>query len=116
MQDQWGIIISAGGLLIVVLSAVGGLVWRLSRIEIAIRNEYTEEVAAIRAEHAREIASLSAKLYQVEIWARDEFVRKGSFETVIARMEKGFGDLRNEIAQRLDKMTDRIEHIVHTDR
>jgi hypothetical protein len=99
MQDL-GVLISAAGLALLVLTSVGGLVWKLARIEAALRAEYT-----------REIATLQAKLYQVEIWARDEFVRKGSFETVIARMERGFGDLRQEITARLDKMTDRIEHI-----
>jgi hypothetical protein len=53
----------------------------------------------------------AAKLYQVEIWARDEFVRKASFETVVARLERGFGELKSEITGRLDRMTDRIEHI-----
>jgi len=106
-----GIMISAAGLAILILTSVCGLVWKLSRIEIGLRAEYMEEVAELRDAHAKEIAALSAKLYQVEIWARDEFVRKGSFEAVIARMEKGFGDLRSEITQRLDKMTDRIEHI-----
>lgn len=115
MQD-WGIVISAAGLAILVLSSVGGLVWKLSRIEIALRAEYTEEVTAIRAEYIKELAALSGKLYQVEIWARDEFVRKGSFEVVIARMERGFSDLKQEISARLDRMTDRIEHIGHHDR
>ena len=113
---EWGVMISAAGLAILVLTSVGGLVWKLSRIEIGLRSEYSEEIAAMKAHQVQELAVLSAKLYQMEIWSRDEFVRKGSFEAVIARMEKGFGDLRNEIAQRLDKMTDRIEHIGHGER
>lgn len=116
MQPDWGTIISAAGLLIVVLSSVGGLVWRLSRVEAAAKADYTEKIAEIRDEHAKEIAALSAKLYQVEIWARDEFVRKGSFETVIARMERGFSDLKTEISSRFDRMTDRIEHIGQHDK
>jgi hypothetical protein len=55
--------------------------------------------------------ALSAKLYQVEIWARDEFVRKSSFETVVARVERGFADLKTEISSRLDKMSDKIDHM-----
>ncbi|WP_167771407.1 hypothetical protein [Bradyrhizobium niftali] len=54
---------------------------------------------------------MAAKLYQVEIWARDEFVRKSSFETVVARVERGFVDLKTEISNRLDKMADKIDHI-----
>lgn len=55
--------------------------------------------------------ALSAKLYQIEIWARDEFVRKASFETVVARVERGFVDLKTEISSRLDKMADKIDHM-----
>ena len=104
-------LIAAATLGIMVLSSVGGLVWKLSRIEIGLRAECEVKVAELEKKHAIEIAALSAKLYQIEIWSRDEFVRKGSFEIVIARMEKGFDQLRGEITQRLDKMTDRIEHI-----
>ena len=75
-----------------------------------MRAESAAEIARINTEHAKEIAALQANVYQV-VWARDEFVRKGSFEIVIARMERVFGELRSEIAQRLDKMADRIEHI-----
>jgi len=59
----------------------------------------------------RRAEALAAKLYQVEIWARDEFVRKSSFETVVARVERGFVDLKTEISNRLDKMADKIDHI-----
>ncbi len=102
---DWTLVVAAISLEVVILSSAIGVVWKLSRSEMALRTEFT-----------RELAALSAKVYQVEIWSRDEFVRKGSFEAVIARMEKGFGDLRSEITQRLDKMADRIEHFGHHDR
>lgn len=107
-EISWSLVVSVASLVLVILSSVGGLVWKLSRIEIGLRAEAAAEVAEIRAHQAQEYAALSAKLYQVEIWSRDEFVRKGSFETVITRMEKGFGDLRSEISGRLDRLTERL--------
>lgn len=95
---NWTLVISAVSLEIVIITSAVGLVWKLSRTEVGLRAEFTEKIAA-----------LSAKVYQVEIWARDEFVRKGSFEVIIARMEKGFGDLRAEISQRLDRLSDKID-------
>ncbi|OKO70392.1 hypothetical protein AC629_40420 [Bradyrhizobium sp. NAS80.1] len=100
MADNIGVMIAAAGLAIVILSSVGGLVWKLARQE-----------AQLRAEHNAEISALKEKLYQVEIWARDEFVRKGSFDLVVGRLEKGFSDLRSEIAGRLDRMGEKIDHI-----
>ena len=107
---DWNLVIAAISLEAVILGSAMGLVWKLSRSEMAMRAEYTKEIATSRSDSVKAIAELSAKIYQTEIWARDEFVRKGSFEAVIARMEKGFGDLRSEITQRLDKVADRIEH------
>jgi hypothetical protein len=95
---DWSLIIAAMSLEIVILSSAVGVVWKLSRTEMALRAEFTKASA-----------DLAAKVYQVEIWSRDEFVRKGSFELVIARMEKGFGDLRNEISSRLDRLSDKID-------
>jgi hypothetical protein len=65
-MQEWGVIISAAGLAILVLTSVGGLVWKLSRIEIGLRAEYSEEIAEIKADAVKELAALSAKLYQVE--------------------------------------------------
>lgn len=121
-MQEWSIVISAAGLAVVILSSVVGLVWKLSRIELALRSEFStavseiqdghaRELADIRTSHAKEVGDLQAKVYQVEIWSRDEFVRKGSFELVVGRMERGLADLRGEITGRLDKMTDKIDHL-----
>lgn len=83
-MEHASIIISAVGVGIAALSAIVGVVWRLS-----------------------------AKIYMVEIWARDEFVRKSSFETVVSRLEKGLGDLGDKIEGRFDKMAERLEKIPH---
>lgn len=56
---------------------------------------------------------LSGKIYQVEIWARDEFVRKSSFETVVTRLEKSMELLGNKIEAAVEKMASRIEHLDH---
>jgi hypothetical protein len=74
-------------------------------IKDATKLRKNAEVANAKAD------ALSAKLYQIEIWVRDEFVRKSSFETVVARVERGFADLKTEISSRLDKMSDKIDHM-----
>ncbi len=96
------IYIAAGGFAVVVLSSAMGVVWRLSRIEISIRADY-----------GRQIAELQAKVYQVEIWARDEFVRKGSFEMVVTRLENSMLALGAKIETAVDKMAAKIENMNH---
>lgn len=97
---DWTLIIAAVSLEIVILTSAVGIVWKLTRTEMALRAEFTKDLAA-----------LSAKVYQVEIWARDEFVRKGSFETVVARLEKTMEMMGTKIENAVDKMATRIENL-----
>lgn len=83
-MDSPEFVITAVGVGIAAVSGIVGVVWRLS-----------------------------SKIYTVEIWARDEFVRKSSFETVVGRLERGMDDLGNKIQVRLDKISERIEKIPH---
>lgn len=95
---DWSLAIAAATLELVVLTSAITVVWKIARSE-----------ATMRADFNKALADLSGKVYQTEIWSRDEFVRKGSFEIVIVRMEKGFTDLRAEIGGRLDKVSEKID-------
>jgi hypothetical protein len=99
---DWTLIVAAGSLELVILSSAIGITWRLSRVEVGLRAEFTKEVA-----------SLQAKVYQVEIWSRDEFVRKGSFELVVARLENTMQLMGTKIETAVDKMATRIENLTH---
>lgn len=113
---DWGLAIAAGTLELVVLSSAIGVVYRITRVEVSLRAEYTKEIAMIRAESTASIAALSGKLYQVEIWARDEFVRKGSFETVVSRLERTMELMGTKIETAVDKMATEIKNLGHHDR
>jgi hypothetical protein len=106
---EWGVIIAAAGLAILLLTTVGGLIWKLSRIEISVRAEADEKINNVRADAEDKINAQREKLYQVEIWARDQFVRKGSFELVVARIELGMRDLGTRVEGAVDKMTARFD-------
>jgi hypothetical protein len=95
---EWGVIIAAIGCVILIMTTFGGVIWKLSRIEIGVRAEADEKINALRE-----------KVYQLEIWARDEFVRKGSFELVVARIELGMRDLGARVEGAVDKMTARLD-------
>ncbi|MGY3527677.1 hypothetical protein [Bradyrhizobium sp. USDA 4452] len=120
----WGAIVAAIGVLGTIITfwtrysdritkaeaaaaAAGTAVAEVKRAsELAIAEAKREAQEAAEASRA-----LAAKLYQVEIWSRDEFVRKTSFENVVRRLEAGFSELRTDIGGRLDRMTDRIEAV-----
>jgi hypothetical protein len=101
LMENLGIILSAIGLALVIATSVAGVVWK---------------VASLRADFSEQISDLKEKVYKVEIWARDEFVRKGSFETVVARLEKGMEMMATKVETAVEKMASRIETINHHDR
>lgn len=88
-MEHAGLIISAIGLLLALLTALCGLVWWLST----------------------QLWAQKEKTYQIEIWARDEFVSKDSFGLVVGRVEKSIADFRGEFAGRLDKISDKIDRM-----
>ncbi|MFT4115410.1 hypothetical protein [Bradyrhizobium sp.] len=83
-MENLGLIISAIGVAVAAVSGIVGVVWRLS-----------------------------TKIYQVEIWARDEFVRKSSFEIAISRMEKSMESMATKVETAVEKMSRRFEKVDH---
>lgn len=121
---DWTLVVAAGSLELVILSSAMGVVWKLTRTEVSLRSEFNKEVAAIRADAAKEVAAIrseaaaelatvNAKVYRVEIWCRDEFVRKGSFDLVVGRLEKSMELLGAKVENAVDKMATRIENLSH---
>lgn len=108
MEIGASVIVSAIGIVITLLGAGGGIIWRLSRIEIALR----VEIAGARAEATAQINAVQAKIYQVEIWARDEFVRKTSFEAVVSRLERSMEQLATKVETSVERFTTKVDQIV----
>ncbi|WP_029083878.1 hypothetical protein [Bradyrhizobium sp. th.b2] len=109
----WGAIVTAIGALATIVGFWTRYSDRITKAEAAAAVAATAAAEAKREAQAasQHAAELAAKLYQVEIWSRDEFVRKSSFEMVVSRLERGFAELKQDISGRLDRMTDRIETI-----
>jgi hypothetical protein len=122
---ETGTLIGLGSLgLAIVVNGVG-LVWKVSRVELSIRDDFDDKIAAARSERAEEfdamrrefgetVSAIRTKVHEIETWSRDEFVRKASFEKAIERMEKGFESLGARIEARLGKLDEKIEKIPHS--
>lgn len=107
-MNSWLVAVILGAVGFTVQSVVMAFVFarKLSEVEIGVRREITEhqesdsrEFAKIReeirdeADQARSqvgetVAAIRTKVNEVELFARDEFLRKGSFNAVIDRLEK----------------------------
>ncbi|MGJ5000594.1 hypothetical protein ACQR10_04670 [Bradyrhizobium sp. HKCCYLRH2060] len=121
-------------LIIMIAGGGAGVVWRLTRVETNIRDKIAEEtkvlkqdiatltvkMAAIekqavvdldiaRREIGEAVAAIRTKVHEIETWARDEFVRKNSFEAVIARVEKSLDQLGDRIDKRLERLAEKMD-------
>lgn len=99
----------SGGTAVAAVGLAIRVTWSLSRIEKSLRDDMRKDVsrlereAVVRGESYRQefgetAAAIRQKIHDVEVFSRDHFVSKDTFETVIGRFERT-----------VEKMTDRLE-------
>lgn len=96
--------------------AAVGATWGLAKIKDAVRDamdthrkEFEEQIAGLRRETVETMSAQRQKLHEIELWARDMFVRRDSFLAVIAEVKTGFADLGARLEKRLERMETKID-------
>lgn len=109
-----------GFVLNIVVLSVGG-VMALARSTAAInktitdhRTEIDGEFVIIRKETGELGAALRQKLTDIELWSRDNFVRRDSFASTMERVERNIKDMGDRIETRLLRMEGKIDSAVPT--
>ncbi len=109
MWESPAVVVALLGLAFNLLVTVIGGVWKLSRLELALRgaiDESTKEVDERIDRHVRyfgeAVAAVRQKVVEVEIFARDTFVRKDEFGSQIK-------DLGDRLEARLDRLESKID-------
>lgn len=125
-MNEYGIYISAATLL-----AIIGAVVKVMRYVAAVEKDVREHVNAETENVSRDVsklgieivkrseslqretgevgAALRAKIHELEVFTRDHFVSKQSFEAFAGRIEKSVDNLGDKIERRFDKIDERIE-------
>jgi len=125
------LIVAVVGLIATVITAVVKITRAVSASEVEIRKDFMAAVQEVKEDHAEKIdaakrerddkidttrrefgevaSAIRQKVQDFETWSRDEFVRKGSFELVVTRLERGMDALGNRIDQRFDRIMERME-------
>jgi exonuclease VII small subunit len=104
-------VLTAGVTLVVVTRALSKVELSLRAAIVASKDEVEEKIAELRREfeakadrQSREfgetIRALKEHVHRIETWARDEFVRKASFEGAVSRIERSI--------ERMEKKIDKI--------
>lgn len=96
----------------ILVIAVGGT-WRLSRMEVSLRNSIARSRSEIEERQDRiygeAIAAVREKVREVELFCRDTFVRRDGFYKVRDEMAADIKELRTELIARLERMEAKID-------
>lgn len=110
-----GTAVAALGLNIVV--AIVGLTWGLAQIRDAVKSEiekhrakFDEEIDTLRHEFGETVQAIRSKVTEVELWTRDNLVKKDSFSLVTDRISREVRDLGERLDKRLERMEAKIDH------
>lgn len=112
-----------GNTLVVVAAFIVNLIvctvhatWALARIESALRkdiqtsrDETDGRIDRQSREFGETAAAIRQKVTEVELYIRDNFVRKPSFEAVMGRIEADLKELGKDFVARLDRMEEKID-------
>lgn len=97
-------LIVVGAFIVNLVACTVHATWALSRIETALRKEIQtsrdetdDRIERQGRQFGEIIAALRQKITEVELYIRDNFVRKPSFEAVMARIEKILERLEEKI-------------------
>jgi hypothetical protein len=96
--------------------ALVGATWGIAKIKEAVRSEiatHKEKIDNDLDQMGRSFGetaqAIRQKVHDIETWARDEFVRKGSFEGAVNRMEVTVGSQFAKLEARLERMEAKID-------
>lgn len=99
-----------------ILVLVVGGTWRLSRMEVALREEITKSKAEVEdrqdrfaREFGETVAAVREKIREVELFCRDTFVRRDGFYKVRDELAADIKTLGEKIEARLERMESKID-------
>lgn len=117
MSEPWAVILigALGFIVNIVVLSVGGT-WALARTAASINKTIVKhrldtdgEFTVLRRETGEIAAALRTKINEVELWARDNFVRRDSFLLATQRIETSVAAMGQQIEARLVRMEDKLD-------
>jgi hypothetical protein len=109
--------VAISGLILNILVAVIGLTWGVAKIRDAVRTEIEEhrekfegQIDTLRKNTGEMGAALRQKINDVELYARDTFMRRDSFAAVQAELKAQMQAMGDKIETRLERMETKIDN------
>lgn len=118
---HWAMIgLGIAGFVLQGIALIVGGTWKLSQMEARITasiNEHRKEIddthsatiERVQRETGESLTAIRTKIHEVETWARDEFVRRKSFEVVIKEIKDAISSHGEKIDKRFDKIDEKLD-------
>jgi hypothetical protein len=121
---QWLVMagIGAVGLVVQIIVLAAGGAWKLSRVEKSLleafgsalkvhRDEVDAETDRLRRDFAETVTALRQKITEIELYARDTFVRRESFYEVTKGLADALRTLGDKLEARMDRFDSKLDRI-----
>lgn len=104
------------------ITGIGTLItttWLAARKLSGLETDADKKIADVKDEVLRSIgetvAALRQKAVDMELWGRDNFVRRQEFQTAIDGFARSIESLRVEINAGYQRLTDKMDRIIRSD-
>jgi len=74
----------------------------------AVERGSVDRADTLRHETGEMGSALRTKIHEIEVYTRDTFVRKDSFELVVGRIEKSIEKMTDKLEDKIDKAVERF--------
>jgi hypothetical protein len=109
----------SGGTAVAAVGYAIRITWLLTRIEKSMRDDFRKDVSRLerdalargdtyRQEFGETAAAIRQKMHEVEVFTRDHFVSKDSFEAVVSRFERTIEKMADRLENKFDKAVERF--------
>lgn len=125
--SSWALIVAACSLVLNAIMAIGASIWTLGRTHSATDEKIAEkertatsELAALERRMQADIdntiknfgetmSAFRTKINDVELWNRDNFVSKLTFQTVVGDMKRSWERFEDKLSKRLDIIDEKLD-------
>ncbi len=111
MEGWFGFGLALAGFVVnLIVLAIGGT-WALGRQSNKIEETLRAEHAEFRTQYGDSLTALRAKVTEVEMWSRDEFIRREDFYRIVDGINKSIGALGEKIDARTDRLETKLDQL-----
>ncbi len=86
----------------------------IDQVLIQLKKDSDQEFNVVRRETGEMGQAIRNKIGEVELWSRDNYVRRDSFYKIVDQIQENFRLFYDKIDDKMDKINDKIDSLITT--